>query len=100
MKSDNPHALGNLLSLTLEWFAHFLGRPHPCEGEAFFPKVKLREGSGALDVLQVCRIDHFRRSRAENEAFVWEGWKKVPTKAESGKGDRGGERRVTGEVPG
>ena len=46
------------------------------------------------------RVDLFRWSRAENEAFVWEGWKKVPTKTESGKGDREGERRVTGEVPG
>ena len=35
------------------------------------------------------RIYLFRWSRAENEAFVWEGWKKVPTKAESGKEEQG-----------
>ena len=66
----------------------------------FFQKRSNGKGVAHSTCLKSARVDHFRCSRAENEAFVWEGWKKVSTKAESGKGDRGGERRVTGEVLG
>ena len=37
------------------------------------------------------RVDHFRWSGAENEGFVWEGWKKAWRRATGEGKENGGE---------
>ena len=65
----------------------FLESRIPVRVKLFFQKRSNGKGVAHSTCLKSVRVDHFRCSRAENEAFVWEGWKKVSTKAESGKGE-------------
>ena len=54
----------------------FLESRIPVRVKLFFQKRSNGKGVAHSTCLKSARVDHFRCSKAENEAFVWEGWKK------------------------
>ena len=92
-KSDDPHTLGILLSLTPPGLLTFLENRIPVRVKLFFLKRSNGKGVAHSTCLKSVRVDHFRWSGTENEGFVRKGLQKARRRATGEGREREGRGR-------